>query len=91
MNKMFSRSRKEQLKEQLDKLDATEHSQVYDIIKAYKPVVTHVQNGILVSSDTLNDECLSSVEKYVLFCIDQRKRMEEDLKTRKNYERMVHD
>ena len=88
---MFSRSRKEHLKEQIDKLDATEHSQVYNIIKAYSPVVTQVQNGILVSADTLNDECLSNVEKYVFFCIDQRKRMEEDLKTRKNYERMVHD
>jgi hypothetical protein len=88
---MFSRSRKEQLKEQIDKLDTTEHSQVYEIIKTYNPVVTQVQNGILVSADTLNEECLANVEKYVLFCIDQRKRMAEDLKTRKSYERMVHD
>lgn len=88
---MFSRSRKEQLKDQIDKLDTTEHSQVYNIIKTYNPSVTQVQNGILVSADTLNDECLTNVEKYVFFCMDQRKRMADDLKTRKNYERMVHD
>jgi hypothetical protein len=51
--------------------------------------VTKTQNGILVSSDILNDETLQAVEQYVLFCLDQRKRMDEDAKTRKIYERMV--
>ena len=31
------------------------------------------------------------IEKYINFCTDQKKRMEEDMKTRKNYERLVHD
>jgi len=51
--------------------------------------ITKTQNGILVSANTLNDETLQAVEQYVLFCLDQRKRMDEDAKTRKTYERMV--
>lgn len=86
---MFTRSKKEQLKEQIDKLDTTEHRQIYNIIKNHNPQVTKVQNGILVSTDTLNDECLTEVDRYVSFCLDQRKRMDEDLKTRKSYERML--
>jgi hypothetical protein len=86
---MFTRSKKEQLKDQIDKLDTTEHRQIYNIIKNHSPQVTKVQNGILVSTDTLNDECLTEVDRYVSFCLDQRKRMDEDLKTRKTYERML--
>ena len=85
----FSRSKKESLKDQIDKLDATEHRQIYNIVKLHVPQVTRVQNGILVSTDTLNDACLTEIENYILFCLDQRKRMEEDAKTRKIYERMI--
>jgi hypothetical protein len=46
---------------------------------------------VLVSADKIEDETLAEVEKYVLFCLDQQMRMSEDMKTRKTYERMVHD
>ena len=85
----LSRSKKEWLKEQLDKMDSNEHTQVYEIIKKYTDQFTKTQNGVLISSDNLNDQCLSEIERYITFCLDQRKRMEEDNKTRKNYERMV--
>jgi len=88
----ISRSKKESLKDQIDKLDATEHRQIYNLMnltmKNNLPI-TKTQNGILVSANTLNDETLQAVEQYVLFCLDQRKRMDEDAKTRKTYERMV--
>jgi len=88
----LSRSKKESLKDQIDKLDTTEHRQIYNLMnltmKNNLPV-TKTQNGILVSSDILNDETLQAVEQYVLFCLDQRKRMDEDAKTRKIYERMI--
>jgi hypothetical protein len=87
----MNRSKKEWLKEQLDKMDVSEHSQVYAIVKKYTDQVTKTQNGILVSTDVLTTECLLEIEKYVTFCLDQRKRMDDDLKTRKTYERMVHD
>jgi hypothetical protein len=87
----MNRSKKEWLKEQLDKMDVSEHSQVYSIVKKYTNQVTKTQNGILVSTDVLSNECLAEIEKYVTFCLDQRKRMDDDLKTRKTYERMVHD
>jgi hypothetical protein len=85
----FSRSKLEKLKEQIDKLEQNEHKQIYNIMKRNELQVTKTQNGVLVSADSLNDETLAEVERYVLFCIDQRKRMEEDMKTRKSYERMV--
>ena len=85
----LSRSKKEWLKEQLDKMDSNEHTQVYEIIKKYTDQFTKTQNGVLISSDNLNDQCLSEIERYITFCLDQRKRMDEDNKTRKNYERMV--
>jgi len=87
----MNRSKKEWLKEQLDKMDVSEHSQVYAIVKKYTDQVTKTQNGILVSTDVLSIDCLQEIEKYVTFCLDQRKRMDDDLKTRKTYERMVHD
>lgn len=89
---MFSRSKKENLKDQIDKLDATEHRQIYNIMNVSMKnnlTATKTQNGILVSANSLDDDTLQAVEQYVLFCLDQRKRMEEDMKTRKTYERMV--
>ena len=88
MSNTFSRSKKESLKDQIDKLDTIEHRQIHNIIKGYQPQTTKVQNGVLVSTDTLNDECLQEIEKYVSFCLDQRKRIDEDTKARKTYERM---
>ena len=89
---MFSRSKKENLKDQIDKLDATEHRQIYNIMNVSMKnnlTATKTQNGILVSANSLDDDTLQAVEQYVLFCLDQRKRMDEDMKTRKTYERMV--
>ena len=81
----------EALKDKSDRLEVNEHQQIYNIIKKISPQVTRTQNGVLVSSDTLDEDTLVEVEKYVLFCLDQRKRMEDDMKTRKTYERMVHE
>ena len=91
MSQKFSRSKLETLKEQIDKLEQNEHKQIYGINKKTSPQVTKTQNGVLVSTDTLNEDILVEVERYVHFCLDQRKRMEDDMKTRKSYERMVHD
>jgi hypothetical protein len=77
------------LKDQIDRLEQNEHKQVYNIMKKKSPAVTKTQNGIFVSSDTLDDETLEEVERYVLFCLDQRRRMDDDMKTRKTYERMI--
>jgi len=87
----FSRSKKEWLKEHLDQMETNEHKQVFGIIKKYTEHFTKTQAGVLISTDNLPDECLQEIEKYVNFCIDQRKRIEEDIKTRKNYERLVHE
>jgi len=75
------------LKERLDKLDANEHAQIFNIIKKYTESFTKTQNGVLVSSDALPDECMIEMEKMVLFYLDQHKRMEADDMERKTYER----
>ena len=85
----FSRSKLETLKEQIDKLEQNEHKQIYNIIKKASSHVTKTQNGVLISTDTLDDNTLTEVDRYVNFCLDQRKRMDDDSKTRKMYERMV--
>jgi hypothetical protein len=85
----YSRSKKEWIKEQLDRMDSNEHVQVLAIIQKYTQQVTKTQSGILVSTDMLNDECMKEIEQYVVFSLDQRKRIDEDSKTRKTYERMV--
>ena len=90
MNTM-TQTKKEFLKEYIDKMDVHEHKQLFDIIKKYTDQITKTQNGILVSSNVLSNDCLNEIEKYVNFSIDQSKRMADDLKTRKTYERLVHD
>lgn len=91
MTKKFSRSNLEKLKEQIDKLETNEHKQIYNIMKKTELQVTRTQNGVLIPTDKLDDSVLEEVEKYVLFCLDQQKRMDEDMKARKNYERMIRD
>lgn len=81
----MNRSRKETLKENLDKLDADEHAQIFAIIKRYTDTYTKTQSGVLVSSDNLPDTCLIEIEKMVSFYLDQRKRMDEDALQRKQF------
>jgi len=83
----MNRSRKEALKERLDRLDANEHAQIFGIIKKYTDSFTKTQNGVLVSSDALPDACMIEMEKMVTFYLDQHKRMEADEVERKTYER----
>jgi len=87
----FSRSKKEWLKDQLDRMEVNEHEQIFHIVRKYTTQVTKTETGVLVSTDVLSDECLKEIEQYIVFSLDQRTRIEEDMKTRKTYERMVHD
>jgi len=82
----MNRNRKEQLKEKLDQLDANEHEQIFGIIKKYTENYTKTQNGVLVSSDALPDECLVEIDRMVTFYLDQHKQMDADALERKGYE-----
>jgi hypothetical protein len=77
------------MKEQIDKLDTTEHVQLHGLVLKDKAQVTESTNGIFISSEHLSQECLKEMEQYILYCIDQKARMDEDLKTRKTYERLM--
>ena len=85
----MNRSKLEWMKEQLDKLETNEHSQIYSIVTKYTTNITKAPTGVFVSSEHLSEKCLEEMEKYINFCLDQRKRMEDDMKTRKTYERMI--
>jgi hypothetical protein len=80
----MNRARKEQLKEQIERLDPQEHAQIFAIIKKYTDVYTKTQNGVLVSSDNIPNECFQEMETMVHFYMDQRKRMEADALQRKS-------
>jgi hypothetical protein len=72
----MSRVRLEKLKEQIDRLDPQEHAQIFAIIKNYTDSYTETQTGVLVSSHVLSEQCITEMEKMVLFYIDQRKSMD---------------
>lgn len=72
----MNRSRKEQLKEKLDRLDSHEHEQLFRIVCRYTDAYTKTQSGVLISSDNLSDDCLLEMEKMVQFYLDQRKQMD---------------
>lgn len=80
----MNRLRKEQLKERLEKLGAEEHAQIFEIIKRYTSDYTRTQVGVLVSSETMSDECLVEIEKMVTYFSDQRKWMDADNIERKS-------
>lgn len=69
----MNRNRLEQLKESIDKLDAHEHSQVFDVIKRYTENYTQTGASIFISTDVLPKECLEELERLVSFYLDQRK------------------
>lgn len=86
------RAKKEWIKEHLDTMESIQHNQVFSIIKKYTDQFTKTQTGVLVSTDNLSDECITEIEKYVNFCLDQKKRIDDDQKIRKTYERLLtHD
>ena len=77
------------MKDQLDAMDANEHAQIFSIVRKYTDQGTRTQTGILISTEFMNDECLGEIDGYIQFLKDQRRRMEEDTKARKSYERMI--
>jgi len=71
----MNRSKKEALKEKLDKLDVHEHAQIFEVVRRYTDNFTTTQTGVLVSTDNLPDECLEEIERMVSFYIDIRARL----------------
>jgi hypothetical protein len=71
----MNRSRKERLKEQLEKLDPEEHAQLFAVIQRYTHDYTRTQTGVLVSSETLPDECLLELDRMVTYFLDQKTRL----------------
>lgn len=84
----MNRVRKERLKEKLEKLEPEEHAQIFEVIQRYTSEFTRTQNGVLISSEHLSDECLIEIEKMVFYFNDQRKRMDIETAERNALSRM---
>ena len=85
----MERTKKEQMKDAIDKMDSNEHAQILNIVKKYTDTFTKTQTGILVSTENLSEDCMKEIDAYITFSIDSRKHIEEDNKQRKTYERMM--
>ena len=86
---VYTRTKREWMKDRLDAMDANEHAQIFTIVRKYTDQGTKTQTGILISTEFMSDECLGEIDAYIQFLADQRRRMEEDTKARKSYERML--
>lgn len=86
---MSDRTRKEKLKDQIEKMDVNEQTQLFNIIRKYTNHFTKTESGVFVSADELPEECFRDIERYIDFCSQQKKRIDEQLKLRKQYEKLV--
>ena len=83
------RTELERLKDQVDRLDPQEQHQLFNIVQKYTLVFTSTDTGVLVQASVLPVACLKEMKTYVSFCQDQKKRMDEDVQTRKAAERLM--
>ena len=75
---MSERQRKEKLSRNLERLSECEHEQIFKIVQEFTDQFTCAESGVLVSSDNVNPECLSKIEKYIDFCFEQKKMLDAD-------------
>lgn len=85
----MKRAELETLKNHVDQLDPYEQQQLFRIIQNYTQDYTRTDSGVLVQASVLNAKCLNEMKIYTQFCLDQKRRMDEDSAERKNYERLV--
>ena len=62
----------------MDRLDAEEHAQIFNLIRHHTDNYTKTQNKVLISSDVLPDSCLIEIERLVTYYLDQHKRMDDE-------------
>lgn len=85
----MKRAQQEALKASVDQLDPFEHQQLFRIIQGYTQDYTRTDSGVLIHANVLPAKCLEEMKNYTQFCLDQKRRMEEDSAERKVYERLV--
>ena len=80
----MNRSQKEALKEKIEKLSPQEHAHIFEfIVQRYTKTYTKTQEGVLVSSENLPDECLAELERYADFQLHMKKVLEDSDASRK--------
>jgi hypothetical protein len=84
-----SRLRKEKLKEDLERLSQCEHEQIFLMIQKNSSNYTCSETGVFVSADQITDDCFGRIEKYVLFCFEQKKRLHEGETKREAYSKLL--
>ena len=77
------------MKNRIDEMSVSQHNQIYRIINEETKNYTTTQNGIFISTDVLSNETLEKIEKYIVFCIEQTKILDNDMVIRKTFEQLL--
>ena len=85
----MNREKKEWMKNRIDEMSVSQHNQIYRIINEETKNYTTTQNGIFISTDVLSNETLEKIEKYIVFCIEQTKILDNDMVIRKTFEQLL--
>lgn len=85
----MNREKKEWMKNRIDEMSVSQHNQIYKIITEETKNYTTTQNGIFISTDVLSNETLERIEKYIVFCIEQAKILDNDMVIRKTFEQLL--
>jgi len=85
----MNREKKEWMKNRIDEMSVSQHNQIYKIITEETKNYTTTQNGIFISTDVLSNETLERIEKYIVFCIEQTKILDNDMVIRKTFEQLL--
>jgi hypothetical protein len=64
-------SAKRQIQEKIELLGEIEQFNIFKIIQKYdipESKLTRLQNGVIVSTNLLSDECIDEISQYIEYC-----------------------
>ena len=90
---MTSRIRK-QIRDKIGKLSFTEHEEIFKILETHSIDFTQNKNGTFFDISKIPDDIFSTLEKFVDFCINNKKELDEydkkinECKLNNNYDKL---
>ena len=74
---LYSNKFRKQLLGRINSLSATEHEEIFNLIKRHDLTYTQNKNGIFFNLSTLPDSVVEEITKLVDFCASQKKELDE--------------
>lgn len=65
------------IQDKVSKLDKLQQYEIFKIIKKYENKLTENKNGIFINLSCLSNECLSKINEFINFSIDNKKRLQD--------------